>query len=194
MARTKKVTEEGAPIIIKKYANRRLYNTHSSKYITLDFIAELIREGQEFSVVDAKTGEDITHNVLTQIVVEEENGGEGMLPVGFLKQLISLYGQPLQSQVPEFLDNAIHSFRAGRNKLEDAVEQAVSAAPFGDIAAQNIKMARQARDAILGHVTSFSGKSANSEDVAPVLQASELDDIKRQMEDLQAKLEALSNK
>ena len=102
MARAASRNGDG-PIIIKKYANRRLYNTHSSKYITLDFLAELTRKDIDFKVVDAKSNEDITHGVLTQIIMDEENNGQQMLPVGFLKQLIALYGDSMQGMVPQFL-------------------------------------------------------------------------------------------
>lgn len=104
MARKATAGSDG-PIIIKKYANRRLYNTQSSKYITLDYLAELTRKDVEFKVVDAKTNEDITHSVLTQIIMEEETGGQGMLPVNFLRQIIALYGDSMQGLVPQFLEN-----------------------------------------------------------------------------------------
>src|SRR5919107_5922633 len=95
---------------IKKYANRRLYDTESSTYITLDRLAQMVREGREFEVVDAKTGEDITRQVLTQIIVEEEARGSTMLPVNFLRQLIGLYGGSMQAAVPQYLDAAMDAF------------------------------------------------------------------------------------
>ena len=100
MARAASKNADG-PIIIKKYANRRLYNTQSSKYITLDFLADLTRKEVDFKVVDAKTDDDITHNILTQIIMDEESNGQQMLPVGFLRQLISMYGNSMQSMVPQ---------------------------------------------------------------------------------------------
>ena len=90
-------------VTIKKYANRRLYDTESSSYITLDRLAAMIREGRDFEVVDAKSGEDITHQVLTQIIVDEEARGSTLLPVNFLRQLIGLYGGQMQSAVPQYL-------------------------------------------------------------------------------------------
>ena len=110
MARAASRNGDG-PIIIKKYANRRLYNTHSSKYITLDFLADLTRKDIDFKVVDAKTNDDITHGVLTQIIMEEENSGQQMLPVGFLKQLIAMYGDSMQGMVPQFLESSMDNFR-----------------------------------------------------------------------------------
>ena len=92
------------PVIVKKYANRRLYNTRSSSYITLDDLARMTREGIDFKVLDAKTGNDITHSILTQIIMEEEAHGEHMLPVGFLRQLISMYGNSMQAMMPQYLE------------------------------------------------------------------------------------------
>src|SRR3546814_20859025 len=96
MAKASKSSGESDPVIVKKYANRRLYNTETSSYITLDLLSQMTREGREFVVVDAKTNEDITHNVLTQIIMEEEGRGKNMLPVNFLRQLISMYGDSMQ--------------------------------------------------------------------------------------------------
>src|SRR3569833_3611822 len=97
-------------VTIKKYANRRLYDTESSTYITLDRLAHMVREGREFEVVDAKTGEDITRQVRTQIIVDEEARGATMLPINFLKQLIGLYGNSIQNFVPSYLEAALVVF------------------------------------------------------------------------------------
>src|ERR1700753_2911992 len=97
---------ELAPVVVKKYANRRLYNTESSSYITLDNLAEMVRLGRDFVVYDAKTGDDITRSVLTQIIVEEESKGRAMLPTGFLRQLIGFYGDQVQALVPRYLEQA----------------------------------------------------------------------------------------
>lgn len=105
-----KVVNESDPVVIKKYANRRLYNTETSSYITLDLLSQMTREGREFTVVDAKSGEDITHNVLTQIIMEEEQRGTNMLPVNFLRQLISMYGDSMQSMVPQYLESSMDAF------------------------------------------------------------------------------------
>ena len=95
---------EKPPVVVKKYANRRLYNTESSSYITLDNLADMVRLGRDFVVYDAKSGEDITRGVLTQIIVEEEGKGRALLPTAFLRQLIGFYGDQMQSLVPRFLD------------------------------------------------------------------------------------------
>ena len=105
---------------IKKYANRRLYDTESSTYITLDRLGEMIREGREFEVVDAKTGEDITRHVLTQIIVDEEARGSTMLPVNFLRQLIGLYGNSMQGMVPQYLEAAMEAFQRNQSVMRDA--------------------------------------------------------------------------
>ena len=104
-------------VTIKKYANRRLYDTESSSYITLDRLAAMIREGRDFEVVDAKTGEDITHQVLTQIIVDEESRGSTMLPVNFLRQLIGLYGGQMQGAVPPYLEAAMEAFQKNQQAM-----------------------------------------------------------------------------
>ena len=103
-------------VTIKKYANRRLYDTESSSYITLDRLAAMIREGRDFEVVDAKSGEDITHQVLTQIIVDEESRGATMLPVNFLRQLIGLYGGQMQGAVPPYLEAAMDAFQKNQRR------------------------------------------------------------------------------
>ena len=103
----KKTANTDGPVIIKKYANRRLYNTETSSYITLDHLAAMTREGRDFKVIDAKTEEDITHNVLTQIIMEEEARGQTLLPVNFLRQLIALYGDSMQAVVPGYLERPL---------------------------------------------------------------------------------------
>ncbi|RYD19099.1 MAG: polyhydroxyalkanoate synthesis repressor PhaR, partial [Lysobacteraceae bacterium] len=107
----KKTIPGDGPVTIKKYANRRLYNTETSSYITLEHLAAMTREGRDFKVIDAKSEEDITHNILTQIIMEEEQRGQTMLPVPFLRQLISMYGDSMQAMVPGYLEASMDSFR-----------------------------------------------------------------------------------
>ena len=123
-------------VTIKKYANRRLYDTESSTYITLDRLAQMVREGREFEVVDAKTGEDITRQVLTQIIVDEEARGSTMLPVNFLKQLIGLYGNSMQGMVPQYLEAAMDAFQRNQSAMRDAFGGKV----FADLAKRNMEM------------------------------------------------------
>lgn len=135
------------PVVVKKYANRRLYNTESSSYITLDNLAELIRGGRDFVVYDAKTGEDITRGVLTQIIVEEESKGRAMLPTGFLRQLIGLYGDSMQGLVPRFLEQAMSSFAHQQEQMRVAMQQTMgSLFPFGmeEVGRQNMAMMERA--------------------------------------------------
>lgn len=111
------------PVVVKKYANRRLYNTESSSYITLDTLAEMVRGGRDFVVYDAKSGEDITRGVLTQIIVEEENKGRALLPTSFLRQLIAFYGDSLQNLVPRYLEQAMASFARQQQEMRVAMQQ-----------------------------------------------------------------------
>lgn len=122
-------TERKPPVIIKKYANRRLYNTAKSSYVTLDHLAEMVRQGIDFVVTDAKSGEDITHSVLTQIIFEEENRGQNMLPINFLRQLIRLYGDTLQGFVPGYLETAMNTFASNQERMREQVRAAFDAGP-----------------------------------------------------------------
>ena len=127
-------------VIIKKYANRRLYDTESSSYITLDRLAEMVRQKREFKVVDAKSGEDITHSVLTQIVMDEEAGGTNMLPVNFLRQLIGMYGDQMQSMVPQYLEASLESFQRNQTQFRDALAGAFTGGPLAEIARRNMEL------------------------------------------------------
>lgn len=115
------------PVIVKKYANRRLYNTESSSYITLENLAEMVRKDRDFVVYDAKSGEDITRSVLTQIIVEEEGKGNAMLPTTFLRQLIGFYGDNVQSVVPRYLEQTMSSFARQQENMRAAMQKTVGA-------------------------------------------------------------------
>ncbi|MFM6854718.1 MAG: polyhydroxyalkanoate synthesis repressor PhaR [Sphingopyxis sp.] len=134
-------------IVIKKYANRRLYDTRKSSYITLDDLAAMVREGREFCVVDAKSDEDITHNVLTQIIMEEEQRGQTMLPVSFLRELITLYGDSMQAMVPGYLEASMGSFRRNQQQFRSALEGALAGNPLAEIAKRNMAMFEAATSA-----------------------------------------------
>jgi polyhydroxyalkanoate synthesis repressor PhaR len=170
-------------VTIKKYANRRLYDTESSAYITLDRLAEMVREGREFEVVDAKTGEDITRQVLTQIIVDEEARGSTMLPVNFLKQLIGLYGNSMQGMVPQYLEAAMDAFHRNQNAMRDAFGGKM----FADLAKRNMEMFEGASRAF----TSGTGpqKSAKPEKSASEV---ELDQLKAELEALRSKVDRLT--
>ncbi|HQT62937.1 MAG: polyhydroxyalkanoate synthesis repressor PhaR [Acidocella sp. 20-57-95] len=140
-------SETPNPVIVKKYANRRLYNTESSSYITLDNLAEMVRENRDFVVYDAKSGEDITRSVLTQIIVEEEGKGKAMLPTNFLRQLIGFYGDNMQSVVPRYLDQAMSSFAKQQETMRAAMQKTVGAfMPPGmeDVGRKNMAMMERA--------------------------------------------------
>ncbi len=135
------------PVVVKKYANRRLYNTETSSYITLDNLADMIRAGRDFVVYDAKSGEDITRGVLTQIIVEEESKGTSMLPTPFLRQLIGFYGGSLQGVVPRYLETAMSSFARQQQQLRMAMQQTLSPfLPMGveEMSRQNMAMIERA--------------------------------------------------
>ncbi len=164
-------------VTIKKYANRRLYDTESSTYITLDRLAQMVREGREFEVVDAKSGEDITRQVLTQIIVDEEARGTTMLPINFLKQLIGLYGNSMQNFVPSYLEAAMDAFQ--RN--QSAVKDAFSGNMFADLAKRNMAMFEDASRAFAGKGKTEASPNAN-----------EVDQLKAELAALQAKVDKLS--
>jgi polyhydroxyalkanoate synthesis repressor PhaR len=125
---------EKPPVVVKKYANRRLYNTESSCYITLDNLADMVRLGRDFVVYDAKSGEDITRGVLTQIIVEEEGKGRALLPTAFLRQLIGFYGDQMQSLVPRFLEQAMSALTQQQEQMRTAMQKTMgNLFPFGNI-------------------------------------------------------------
>ena len=169
-------------VTIKKYANRRLYDTESSSYITLDRLAEMVREGREFEVVDAKTGEDITRQVLTQIIVDEEARGSTMLPVNFLKQLIGLYGNSMQGMVPQYLEAAMEAFQRNQTAFQDAFGGKM----FADLAKRNMQMFEGASRAF-GASPGKPGEKAEK----PASE-SEIDQLKAELEALRTKVDRLS--
>ena len=123
--------KEDGSTIIKKYANRRLYNTGTSTYVTLEDLAGMVKNGEDFTVVDAKTGEDITRSVLTQIIFEQENKGQNLLPITFLRQLIRFYGDSIQNLIPTYLDFSINSLVREQEKLRGQITNAFGPNAFG---------------------------------------------------------------
>ena len=119
------------PVVVKKYANRRLYNTATSSYVTLDDLAKLIKEGGDFVAHDAKTGEDITRSVLTQIIVEQEQKGQNLLPISFLRQLIGFYGDSMQFLVPGYLEQAMVAFGRNQEQMRKSLQATFGIFPFG---------------------------------------------------------------
>lgn len=178
---------KGETVVIKKYANRRLYNTKSSSYITLDHLAKMTREGVDFKVLDAKTGTDITHQILTQIIMEEETAnGEQMLPVNFLRQLISMYGNSMQGLVPHYLEASMDQFRANQTKLREAFESSLAGNPLAKLAQQNLAMFKAAASAFVPGLADGDKPSSHDKD-----QDDEIAQLRKQMAEMQAKLDKL---
>jgi polyhydroxyalkanoate synthesis repressor PhaR len=179
-----KRADDGSAVVIKKYANRRLYNTGTSSYITLEDIADMVREETDFVVLDAKTGDDITHQILTQIILDQENNGKGaqMLPVSFLRDLIGMYGNSMQSMIPGYLEASMASFRKNREELAAAWSKGLASNPFAKIAETNIAMMRAAAEAFL----------PGSKPAAPPATDDDLASLREQMAEMQKKLDRLS--
>ncbi len=177
-----------SPVVIKKYANRRLYNTESSSYITLDHLATMTRQGRDFQVFDARSGEDITRSVLTQIVMEEEAGGQTMLPVPFLRQIIAMYGDSMQGMVPHYLEASMAAFSENQTKFRDAALK-----PFEQLAKQNLALF-QAASEMLGGTALAKGRPAATpaSTPAPADSEAELAALKAQLAALQARLDGLA--
>src|SRR6202790_904131 len=135
------------PVVVKKYANRRLYNTATSSYVTLEDLAKLIKEGGDFVASDAKTGEDITRSVLTQIIVEQEQKGQNLLPISFLRQLIGFYGDSMQFLVPGYLEQSMIAFARNQDQMRDTLRNTFEIFPFGqmeEMGKQNMALFEQA--------------------------------------------------
>lgn len=171
-----KTAADGEAVTIKKYANRRLYDTERSCYITLDDLGTMVRDGRDFRVVDAKSGEDITHNVLTQIIMDTETRGETLLPVNFLRQLIGMYGDKMQSVVPQYLEASMASFRKNQQDVRAAFEGALGSNPLAELTRRNLEMFQQAAGAFIPGAA--GGKSKDAEIAA----------LKAEIADLKAEL------
>lgn len=177
-----KRADDGGAIVIKKYANRRLYNTGTSSYITLEDIARMVRAETDFKVLDAKTGEDITHQILTQIILDQENSGrQQMLPVSFLRDLIGMYGNSVQAMIPGYLEASMASFRQNREELASVWQKGLAGNPFARIAETNIAMMRAAAEAFL----------PGAKPAAPPFD-DDLASLRAQMAEMQKKLDQLS--
>ncbi|RGP40571.1 uncharacterized protein BPTFM16_00856 [Altererythrobacter insulae] len=181
----KKNAGDGDTVIVKKYANRRLYNTSTSSYITLDDLAAMVREDVDFQVLDAKSGDDITHSILTQIIMDEEaSSGEQMLPVNFLRQLIGMYGNSMQSMMPGYLEAAMTNFRENQGKIREAFEKGIANSPMMKIHETNMAMMRAATDVLMPGVSKGSTKQKESSNA-------EIDALRKQMAEMQKKLDEL---
>ena len=205
----------GGRVVIKKYANRRLYNTATSAYVTLDDLAELVKQGVDFVVYDAKTNDDITRSVLTQIIFEQEARGENLLPIDFLRRLIGFYGESMQALLPTYLDMSLQSFAEQQGRMQQQMADVASGKPahtiFEEQARQNMALFERAMKMFTSPLTMGRGASgepkaardkpsraapapASPPAAAPVEAATQqtLDLMRRQMEAMQAQLDTLS--
>ena len=198
--------QERAPVTIKKYANRRLYHTGTSTYVTLEDLATMVKRGEDFVVFDAKTGEEITRSVLTQIIFEQEGKqGQSLLPTAFLRQLIRFYGDSLQALVPSYLELSIGRLTNEQQKFREQITSAFGGGPLAEPTRQvfqsledqtrkNMQMFRQALSMFnpfaLGSSSSMPEPSSSASKGSP----SDIDDLKRQLEEMRERLDGLSNK
>jgi polyhydroxyalkanoate synthesis repressor PhaR len=184
------------PIIIKKYANRRLYNTGTSTYVTLEDLATMVKEGQEFVVYDAKTGDDITRPVLAQIIFEQENKeGQNLLPIAFLRQLIRFYGDSMQMLVPRYLEMSLDSLTREQEKFRTQMTQAFGGtpfAPFEELARRNMEMFEKAF-AMFKPVPRADEPAKSTSDNAS-RSGGDIDELKRQIGEMQRRLDRMGDK
>ncbi len=183
-------------VVIKKYANRRLYNTRSSAYVTLEHLSEMVKEGVDFVVYDAKTNEDITRSVLTQIIFDEESRGQNLLPIQFLRQLIRFYGDSMQAFVPTFLELSLDSFTHQQERLRNQITGAVGGVPGGGFLEDQVKQNWALFDRAMRVFSPFAFPKAEEAAAAEPKTASDtsLDELKRRMEEMQAQIAKLAEK
>ena len=191
--------KKSQPITIKKYANRRLYNTGTSSYVTLDDLCQMVKTGTEFVVYDAKTGEDITRSVLTQIIFEEESKGQNMLPIAFLRQLIGFYGDSMQWALPKYLELTMDAFSPNREKMQEHLKEAfggnLAVNQFETMVRQNISMFENALRMFTPFGTSTGGAPAATPKSTPAPSARGDDEIKElrdQIADMKKALDRLT--
>jgi polyhydroxyalkanoate synthesis repressor PhaR len=183
------------PIVIKKYANRRLYNTGTSTYVTLEDLAGMVKTGEDFVVYDAKTGEDITRSVLTQIIFEQENknGQQNLLPITFLRQLIRFYGDSMQMLVPRYLEVSIDSLTREQEKFRHQMTQAFGAGPFAPLEDQVRRNMEMFERAFAMFAPPFARREGQAAEIAkPANPTGEIDDLKRQLDEVQKRLDRMS--
>ncbi len=199
----KDANQENRPVIVKKYANRRLYNTDTSTYVTLEDLAEMVRAERDFVVYDAKTGEDLTHAVLTQIIVEQESRGTSLLPIGFLRQLIRFYGDGMQRLVPSYLEFSLDSLTKQQEQYRRRFADAFSTTAF-DAVQEQVRKNFETFDRALGLFTPFGAEGTGSADESEITDTTpnkalpptkdNIDTLKAELQDMQERLEKLSSK
>jgi polyhydroxyalkanoate synthesis repressor PhaR len=185
--------EKKEPVTIKKYANRRLYNTGTSTYVTLEDLAVMVKNGEDFVVYDAKTGEDITRSVLAQIIFEQENKeGQSLLPITFLRQLIRFYGDSMQMLVPRFLEASIESLSKEQGKFREQITQAFGVGAFGPLEDQVRRNMEMFEKTFAMFAPFARGQSKSAE--KPQGSGSEMDELKRQLDEMQKRLDKIGGK
>jgi polyhydroxyalkanoate synthesis repressor PhaR len=196
---------ESRPVIIKKYANRRLYNTDTSTYVTLEDLAEMVRSNRDFVVYDAKSGEDLTHSVLTQIIVEQESRGTNLLPIGFLRQLIRFYGDSMQKLVPSYLEFSLDSLTRQQEQYRRRFAHAFGTAAF-EAMQEQVRKNFDTFERALGMFTPFGSNEAGEGNSVPQAEKSEagsagakpsedeIANLKAELTAMQARLEQLSRR
>ena len=196
---------ESRPVIVKKYANRRLYNTDTSTYVTLEDLAEMVRSERDFVVYDAKTGEDLTHSVLTQIIVEQESRGTNLLPIGFLRQLIRFYGDSMQKLVPSYLEFSLDSLTRQQEQYRRRFAHAFGTAAF-EAMQEQVRKNFATFERALGLFSPFGATDAGNGDKTPQPENTqpsaasdkpaedEIADLKAELSAMQQRLEQLSRR
>jgi polyhydroxyalkanoate synthesis repressor PhaR len=188
------------PITIKKYANRRLYNTGTSTYVTLEDLAAMVKEGEDFLVYDAKTGDDITRQVLAQIIFEQENkAGQNLLPTTFLRQLIRFYGDSMQMVVPKYLEQSIETLTREQEKFRKQMANTFSMTPFAPLE-EHVRRNMEMFERTFAMFKPFGAPARKddpvAEDAPPTAgeapESGDIDDLKRQMKEMQDRLERMS--
>ena len=188
------------PVTIKKYANRRLYNTATSSYVTLEHLCQMVKQGTDFVVYDAKTGEDITRSVLTQIIVEEEaKGGQNLLPISFLRQLIGFYGDSLGGLVPRYLEFSMQSFARNEERMRESMKHALDGlfpfTPFEEMGKQNMALFDSAMKMFTPFYNQAGGGASQPETPGQNSQAQpELETLEARLAAMQQQLDKLSKK
>ena len=197
--------QESRPVIIKKYANRRLYNTDTSTYVTLEDLAEMVRSERDFVVYDAKTGEDLTHSVLTQIIVEQESRGTNLLPIGFLRQLIRFYGDSMQRLVPSYLEFSLDSLTRQQEQYRRRFAHAFGTAAF-EAMQEQVRKNFATFERALGLFSPFSGMepsdgkndhapgAGHKEPVEAQRSEDEIANLKAELSAMQERLDQLSRR
>jgi polyhydroxyalkanoate synthesis repressor PhaR len=194
-------SSEAERVVIKKYANRRLYNTKSSAYVTLENLSEMVKSGVDFVVFDAKTNEEITRSVLTQIIFDEESRGQNLLPIQFLRQLIRFYGDSMQAFVPSYLELSLDSFTRQHGRKKDQPAGAIGIAPGIGFMEEQVRQNLVLFDRAMKMFTPFAFGRPDEAATAPPPPAAEtakpvpdtaLDDLKKRIEEMQAQISKLA--